>query len=167
MDVDDAPVFNPEVITESGDILVPEVVPEEPPIKVDNPMPPPASLPRGRPKSSHTPPKSPKGSVEKTDGGEDERSSEESGPTDSGSKGKKRRGRPKGWNKKPPAIGASPLAPTGNELILGQFQPGSLLVGDQWQAFLDKINCYACGGEHDDDKIILCDSPHFSLISPL
>ena len=41
--------------------------------------------------------------------------------------------------------------------FLGEFKPGALLIGEQWQAFLDKINCYACGGAHDDDKIILCD----------
>lgn len=44
-------------------------------------------------------------------------------------------------------------------LILGAYQPGQLLVGEDWQVFLDKVICASCKGSHDEDNILLCDGP--------
>lgn len=55
----------------------------------------------------------------------------------------------------PPAPLLPPLP--GNGLILGAYQPGQLLVGEQWQEYVDKILCTACRGGENDDQIILCD----------
>lgn len=70
---------------------------------------------------------------------------EESGPTEPAPPPKKKRGRKPGYRKNP------------QDLILGKFQPGQLLQGDDWQSYLDRVICNGCQGVEDDERIILCD----------